>query len=62
MIALGIVAWLGAVLLCIGGLSFLMMFQDVAPSQNSYWWPYLIPAGLVLLVIAGIGAIVQVLA
>lgn len=59
MIAVTIVAGVSAFILLCGLLSFILMFQDVAPSQNSYAWPYLIPAGLIGLALAGAGALVR---
>lgn len=62
MTAIAIVAAISATILCLGLASFAMMFQDVAPSQNSYAWPYLISVGFVGLTIAGVAALVQVFA
>jgi hypothetical protein len=48
----------GFTLLC-GLASFSLMFSDHTPSQNSYAWPYLIPVGLMGLLLAGAGALVR---
>ena len=61
MNGLALFAIASACVLLIGLLSFAMMFQDVAPSQNSYWWPVLIPAGLIGLLLSLVGAAVGAL-
>jgi hypothetical protein len=62
VIALLIFAGVSAFILLCGLLSFSLMFSDVAPSQNEYCWPYLIPAGLIGLAISVVAALVRWLA
>lgn len=62
MSAIAILALVSGLVLCCGIFSFGMMFNDVAPSQNSYAWPYLIPAGLVGLLLAGVTSFIRWLA
>ena len=57
MIAIAVLAGMFAFILCCGILSFLMMFQDHTPSQNSYAWPYLIPIGAIGLLVMGVAAL-----
>lgn len=52
-----ILAGASGFILCCGLLSFLLMFDDHTPSQNSYAWPYLIPAGVIGLAVSGVAAL-----
>lgn len=61
MIALLIAAEVSAFILLCGLLSFLLMFSDITPSQNSYAWPYLIPMGLVGLAVCAVFALIGLL-
>ncbi len=62
MTGLGVFALVSVFVLLLGMLSFAMMFQDITPSQNSYWWPFMIPLGAAMLLLCGIAWLVQVLA